>query len=203
MKAGWPWVGIGTAFAGAASLHLALAIALSGEFDGEPLKRGAMVADPPHVTVDLRPWVAPQADPLIQPADASSTTEEIVGSPAEERPALTSASAPPLSLDEPAEEGRYYFSVEEVDIPAVPQPDWQVDVAMLLGMGVRSFNVNVLINEAGAAEQCAITRIEPEQSIELRQAVAMKLCETKLSPAMRRGVAVPSVRHIELLLATP
>ncbi|MDO9313459.1 MAG: hypothetical protein Q7T97_02805 [Burkholderiaceae bacterium] len=203
MKNGWPWVGFGTALAGAASLHLALAMALSGEFDGTLSKRGAVAAEPSRVTVQLHPWVAPQADPLIEPTDASSMTEEAVQSSAEDLPALTIASAPPLSLDAPAEEGRYYFSVEEVDTPAIPNPDWQVDVALLLGMGVRSFNVNVLINETGVAELCTITRMEPEQPVDLRKLVEMKLCETVLRPAIRRGAAVPSVRHIELMLMAP
>ncbi|MFM9914467.1 MAG: hypothetical protein ACKVOX_01560 [Rhizobacter sp.] len=203
MKASWPWVGIGTALAGAASLHLALAVALSGEFDGTLSKSSAPVADPTRVTVELRPWVAPQADASIEPTDASSTTEEVVQSTVEDAAASTSASAPPLSLDAPADDGRHYFSVEEVDTPAIPTPDWQVDVALLLGMGIRSFNVNVLINETGVAEHCAVTRMEPEQAVELRRSVEMKLCETVLRPAMRSGVAVPSVRHIELLLASP
>jgi hypothetical protein len=31
--------------------------------------------------------------------------------------------------------------------------------------------------------------------------VASRLCETTLRPALRQGLAVPSVRHIELVLA--
>lgn len=203
MTTGWPWTGLGVALVGAASLHLGLAATLYSSFDGPRAETHAQAvpADPARA-IELRPAIA-MTDPESPTADAPTTehaTDASLNADALSTPITLS---PPFVFDVPASEGRHYFSIEEVDMPAVPQPDWQVDVAMLLGMGVRSFNVNVLINDAGVAEQCAITRIEPEQSIELRQAVATKLCETELSPAMRRGVAVPSVRHIELLLATP
>ncbi len=122
---------------------------------------------------------------------------------AEAEPQATSI-GPPLPLADPeAAESARYFNIGEVDTPAVPRPDWEVDVALLMGLGVRSFSVDVLINEMGTAEQCAVTRIDPDQSNELRHAVAAKFCETVLSPAKRRGVAVRSIRHIELLLAPP
>ena len=107
---------------------------------------------------------------------------------AEAEPQATSI-GPPLPLADPeAGESARYFNIGEVDTPAVPRPDWEVDVALLMGMGVRSFSIDVLINEMGTAEQCAVTRIEPDQSNELRHAVAAKFCETVLSPAKRRGV---------------
>ena len=83
----------------------------------------------------------------------------------------------------------------------MPLPEWQVDVAILMAEGVRSVSVDVLISESGAAQHCAVTRVEPPQQPDLLAAVASRLCETTLRPAMRRGAAVPSVRHIELVLA--
>jgi hypothetical protein len=97
--------------------------------------------------------------------------------------------------------GLRYFDTSEVDTPAMPLPEWQVDVAMLMAEGVRSVSVDVLISEAGVAQQCAVTRVEPPQQPKLLAAVASRLCETTLRPAMRQGVAVPNVRHIELVLA--
>ena len=83
----------------------------------------------------------------------------------------------------------------------MPLPEWQVDVPMLMAEGVRSVSVNVLISEGGVAQQCAVTRVEPPQQPGLLAAVASKLCETPLRPALRQGLAVPSVRHIARVLA--
>ena len=83
----------------------------------------------------------------------------------------------------------------------LPLPEWQVDVPTLMALGVRSVSVDVLISEAGVAQQCAVTRIEPQQPPALQLAVASRLCETVLRPAQRHSVAVASVRHIELVLA--
>ena len=58
----------------------------------------------------------------------------------------------------------------------------------------------MLINDHGDAERCTLTRMVPEQAPALRDAVTTTLCTTELDPAMRRGVAVPSVRHIEVIL---
>lgn len=205
MHTAWPWSGLGASLIGASSLHLVLAAALSNGFDGQPaVTQPSAIAEPARVTIELRPTVGqiepePQLPPTniltTEPAPALSATDNAAYVPA--------ALAPPLVPEMPVSEGRRYFSIQEVDTPAVPQPDWRVDVERLLGMGVSSFHVNVLIDETGRAERCAVTRIDPEQAIEVQQAIATTLCETQLRPAWRRGVAVPSVRHIELLLAAP
>ena len=113
----------------------------------------------------------------------------------------TTGSAEGTSAPQPSI-GLRYFDASEVDTPAMPLPEWQVDVPLLMAEGVRSISVDVLISEAGVAQQCAVTRIEPQQPPGLLAAVASKLCETTLRPALRQGLAVPSVRHIELVLAS-
>lgn len=206
MKTGWPWSGLGSALIGAASLHVVAAAVVSGGFDHPTAPLPASRAtEQPRLTIELRPVIAaapvppPDAAPSAEPP--ADTSADIAASDPE--PASMSATPPTPLADPDAAEGVRYFSVGEVDKPAVPRPDWQVDVSMLMGLGVRSFSVDVLIDESGTPEQCAVTRIEPDQSPELRDTVAAKLCETVLTPAMRRGVAVRSVRHIELLLAPP
>ena len=202
MTSGWPWAGMGTAVVAAASLHLALAVALSGGGEAAPSKSRSTVADRTRVTVELRPAVAPQLEPPLPSAEVLPPTQDVVQAPSDDTQELPVAPHR-LPTDASADESRHFFSIEEVDAPAVPQPDWHVDVGMLLGMGVRSFAVEVLIDETGIAKHCSVARMEPDQTFELQQRVAMTLCETRLRPAIRRGVAVPSVRHIELLLASP
>ncbi len=203
MNTGWPWAGLGVALTGASSLHLAAAVALSNGFVGPNLSpaQTARVGDAP-LRIEVRSVVV--KPPLLAPMSERTVESNLQAQPS---PADT-PSAPPDSMTEPTidvatPDGRRYFGVDEVDAPAMPRPEWQVDVPLLMGIGVRTFSVEVLISETGVAEQCSVIRIEPEQATALRHSVAAQLCETVLTPAMRRGVAVPSVRHIELLLAPP
>lgn len=208
MKTEWPWSGLGSALIGAASLHAIAAVVVSGGFaPPTPPLPASRAAEQPRLTIELRPApvVATVAVPALAPAPAAEPPVDAAPAAPDPgtEPALMPA-APPTPLADPdALEGVRYFSISEVDKPAVPRPDWQVDVPLLMGLGVRSFSVDVLIDAAGTPERCEVTRIEPDQSPELRDTVAATLCETVLSPAMRRGVAVRSIRHIELLLAPP
>ena len=204
MKPAGHWHGLAAALLGAATLHVAAAVLMSRAAPGAT-SRAAAGVDQRRLTIELRPaaLTAPSFEETAElPPEPSG--EEITAAPvAEADPQSTSIGAPLPLADPEADESARYFNIGEVDTPAVPRPDWEVDVALLMGLGVRSFSVDVLINEMGTAEQCAVTRIEPDQSNELRHAVAAKFCETVLSPAKRRGVAVRSIRHIELLLAPP
>ena len=206
MRPARPWSGLGAALLGAVSLHvLAATMVAVGQNATKPLAAAASALEPKRLTIELRPVSSEEAapEPAVDPEPAPPPETATVA-PAEDPVASTTSSPTPRPLAAPdAAEAARYFNVGEVDKPAVPRPDWQVDVPLLMGLGVRSFSVDVLIDEAGTAEHCAVTRIEPEQSPDLRQVVAAKLCETVLSPAMRRGVAVRSIRHIELLLAPP
>jgi len=172
----------------AAVLHVCVAAVIAGS-DGMPGNAGTQSADESRPTpMQVRSVIVqgllaapPQAGPVEPAPDAVGSAD--------------GTSTPQASV------GTRYFDASEVDAPAMPLPEWQVDVAMLMALGVHSLNVHVLISESGAAQQCAVTRVEPPQQPDLLAAVASRLCETTLRPAMRQGVAVPSVRHIELVLA--
>jgi len=179
---------VAVAVVGAAVLHVCVAAVIAGP-DGMPGHLGTQPAVEPRPTpMQVRSVIAQGL--LAAPAQAAPV-----------EPALDSAeSAEGTSAPQPSV-GTRYFDTSEVDAPAMPLPEWQVDVAMLMALGVHSLNVHVLISESGAAQQCAVTRVEPPQQPDLLAAAASSLCETTLRPAMRQGVAVPSVRHIELVLA--
>jgi hypothetical protein len=169
-------------------LHICMAAVIAGS-DGMPGHSGTQAAvDSQPTPMQVRSVSAqgllaalPQAAPAELAPDAAGSAD--------------GTSAPQASV------GTRYFDTSEVDAPAMPLPEWQVDVAMLMAEGVRSVSVDVLISESGAAQQCAVTRVEPPQQPDLLAAVASRLCETTLRPALRQGLAVPSVRHIELVLA--
>ena len=179
---------LAVAVAGAALLHICVAAAIAGS-DGTPGQSGTQAGVEPRPTpMQVRSVIAQgllaapaQAAPVEPAFDAAGSAE--------------GTSAPQPSI------GTHYFNVSEVDTPAMPLPEWQVDVAMLMAEGVHSVSVDVLISESGTAQQCAVTRVEPPQPPDLLAAVASRLCETTLRPAMRQGLPVPSVRHIELVLA--
>jgi len=184
--AGLAWRRLAAAVAGAAALHVALAAVVSG----------GNSAGLPHL-----PARSPQAASMQvrTVAQAFSTAPPSMPlSSGEAQPSSAGVPTDPAATPEP---GQRYFDTSEVDAPAMPLPEWQVDVPMLMAQGVRSVSVDVLISETGVARQCAVTRSEPPQPSALQLAVAARLCETVLRPAQRRGVAVASVRHIELVLA--
>ncbi|RQP26389.1 hypothetical protein DZC73_05050 [Albitalea terrae] len=81
----------------------------------------------------------------------------------------------------------------------MPTPDWALDADMLVRNGVRSLRVEVLVSDKGRAEKCTVQAMEPPRPV-LHQAIARQVCATRLTPAMRQGVAVASVRHVEILL---
>jgi len=95
---------------------------------------------------------------------------------------------------------KHYFDVTEVDTPAAPTPDWALDPSMLVRNAIQSLKVEVLVSETGRAERCTIVSMQPARP-DLRALIARQLCETRLVPAIRSGVAVPSVRHVEILIA--
>lgn len=183
------WAGLGSAFVGAVGLHLGLASAV---FDASS-PRGVTVQTPGAVEVTQ---VVIEARPIASAPPAPAAPREVA-----KDADLASAAAATTVLPAPATVGRRYFTVSEVDTPAMPQPEWHLDVPMLVGLGVYSFSVDMLIGDSGTAEQCVLTQMIPEQTPEVRAAVAATLCTTALSPALRRGVPVPSVRHIELIIA--
>jgi|GEM_PF-2616334 len=179
---------LAVAVVGATVLHVCMAAAIAGS-EGVQGNAGTKTAVEPRPSLmQVRSVIAQGL--LAAPAQAAPVESafDAVGS-------ADGTSEPQPQI------GTRYFDVSEVDTPAMPLPEWQVDVAMLMAEGVRSVSVDVLISESGAAQQCAVTRVEPPQPPDLLAAVASKLCETTLRPAMRQGLAVPSVRHIELVLA--
>jgi hypothetical protein len=188
MGTGRAWRALSASMLGAVVLHMAVAAVALG--DSAALSNPA-AGVPMAVSMQVRPFATGFADTKHSTLAAGEHKElhpPVVAVP-------TGSNTPPAS-------GRRYFDTSEVDAPAMPLPEWQVDVPMLMGLGVRSVSVDVLISEAGVAQQCAITRIEPPQPPALQLEVAARLCETVLRPAQRRGVAVASVRHIELVLAS-
>ena len=144
-----------------------------------------------------------QAAPVRVPTVAALPTPPLTRVPRATVPAVLE----PVTELRPVFRGwsRHHFDVSEVDTAAVPQPDWQVDIELLLARGITQLNFEVLISETGQLERCEVLQVEPPtaavQDESLAQTLAAHLCTTTAPPALRGGVAVPSVRRIELVLA--
>ena len=144
-----------------------------------------------------------QAAPIRLPTVAALPTPPLTRVPRATVPAVLE----PITELRPLFRGwsRHHFDVSEVDTAAVPQPDWQVDIELLLARGITQLHFEVLISETGQLERCEVLQVEPPaaalQDESLVQTLAAHLCTTSATPALRAGVAVPSVRRIELLLA--
>ena len=147
------------------------------------------------------------------PTPAALQVRTIAASPALVSPANTAAAAAasPIELaaapperGAPAAGGRdapgYHYSVDEVDTPAAPRSDWDVDIASLLSRNVAMVSFEVQVSDTGRLERCKVIQIQPPAA-SLEEPLASRLCKTRATPAIRRGVAVPSVRRIELVLA--
>lgn len=174
------------------------------------LAAGALLAG--HVQVGIGSDTAPaikvrylQADSSARIAVASPEKEVNAsslqeGAPPEAKQASADTVAPPRG--DPISQGkpRRYFDVSEVDTPAAPTPDWALDPMLLTRNAIQSLKVEVLVSETGRAERCTVLSMQPARPA-LRSLIAKQLCETHLTPAMRSGVAVPSVRHVEILIS--
>lgn len=171
---------------GAASLalHAGLAIVVGPLLHGAATPESPEPAAPP---VQVRRVESPAAPP---PAE----TAQLPVAPTSPAPSDRPASA---ARARPAPAQPTYYEVSEVDIPATPQPDWNIDAAGLAVVGVRRLSFEVFIGADGIAQRCQVLAMEPPIQ-DAWPAIAARLCTTRLSPAMRRGEAVHSVRRIEL-----
>ena len=93
-----------------------------------------------------------------------------------------------------------YYGFDEVDTPALPDTDWNLDPSLLDALGVSRMVFEVFISETGAVVDCHV--IEPDAlDPDARQTLETRLRQTTLQPALRGGRSVASLRKIELSLA--
>lgn len=121
-------------------------------------------------------------------------------------PPTVEVSPPTLRLPAPAavtaQATTRYFDASELDQEARPIPDWSVDAPGLYGVGLRRAVMQVFVSDEGRPVRCVLESAEPDSLTSLvKESLERQICSTSLSPAMRGGVPVASVRRIELLLA--
>ena len=115
----------------------------------------------------------------------------------------TSAAAPktPRAIPDGGNAVRFYRS-SEVDLPAAPDSDWNLDTALLDAAGVERLVFELFIGGNGEVVGCAI--LEPAAlDAQVRQTIENRLRQTVLQPAIRAGATVASVRRIEVSTEPP
>lgn len=95
-----------------------------------------------------------------------------------------------------------YFDASELDREAQPIPDWAIDAPGLYSVGLRQAVMQVFVSVAGQAVRCILESAEPATLMPLvKTSLEGQACSTPLSPAVRQGQTVASVRRIELVFA--
>jgi len=143
---------------------------------------------------------------LIVPVRPSSAPGEIVRHPPGSAPRSVASSRP---VPPPVEAGREsststlstepvrFYRLSEVDSPAEPAGDWALDLEALDALGLDRLAFEVLVSDRGDIVSCVLldtVGLLPE----LRASLESRLRATDMRPAMRGGMRVASVRHVEL-----
>jgi hypothetical protein len=93
-----------------------------------------------------------------------------------------------------------FYAFHEVDNPAYPMSDWNLDVDTLDEIGITRLVFEVLINDRGEVVGCTV--LDPTGlPDDVRHRLEQRLSETTLEPAQRAGQRVASMRRIELVVA--
>ena len=149
-----------------------------------------------------RPTPEPAASSPPTPTRAMAEPNRAVAEAALPPPLTVAASpkAPPAARDG-GSTVRFYRS-SEVDRPAEPDSDWNLDTAVLDAAGVERLVFEMFIGHNGEVIGCTI--LEPASlDTQARQTIEERLRQTTLKPAIRGGTAVASVRRIEVSAAPP
>jgi hypothetical protein len=126
------------------------------------------------------------------PSPKEEAPQEVPPKPS---PPETTKPAPALQATE-APSSRFY-RIDEVDMPALPDSDWNLDAATLDAAGLSRIVFDVLISRSGEVVGCEVT--EPRNlDPTTKRSLEDRIREATLQPAQRQGANVPSVRRIEL-----
>ena len=161
-----------------------VAAAASDTSRGTPMVLLAMPDEP----------AVPAATPAV---DAPASATAVPRRPAPSLP--TARTAPATEAGAPPKQVLFY-TYREVDSPAFPESDWNLDVGVLDEIGVQRLVFEVLVSDHG--QVVGSTVLEPtDLADDVKRGLEKRLSETSLLPALRAGQLVASVRRIELLVA--
>ena len=126
------------------------------------------------------------------PSDAASRT-----STAPKLAKVPTANMAPTAVTQLPPRPVVFYSFREVDKPAFPESDWNLDVESLDAIAVQRLVFEVLISDRG--EVVGSTVLAPtDLSDDVKRGLEQRLSATRLLPAEREGQLVASMRRIDL-----
>ncbi len=141
----------------------------------------------------------PAAQEIGEPAAPSQTAVPLpkANAPTSAQPRIPLVQTPtPTNVSEDGAETRFY-KFREVEQAAEPDSDWNLDSATLDATGIDKLVFDIFIGRSGEVVSCTV--IEPATlTADVRKALEDRLRQTALRPALRGGVAVASMRRIEV-----
>ena len=182
------------------ALNLAGLVAISAAAAQWPMSGG--LSGPPQRVMTV--FVVPPA-PAVAIPDSMPTAAIGPDRREETKSAHRPTAPPPLALPSPAPavgtsdvpNAVRYYRIGEVDRPAVPESDWNLDTAALDSAGLSRMVFEVFVSREGLVVGCTI--LEPARlADEIRTRLEDRLKQSVLQPARRDGEAVASVRKIEI-----
>lgn len=154
---------------------------------------------PSWVTTVVAPRVVaepePAATPPALPADAMLSHAQPALPPPPADSTAAAPKSPPLQDDD--DRVVRFYRYREVDLTAEPDSDWNLDTAALDAAGVQTLVFEIFIGAAGEVVACTILA-PTDLPAETRSLLEERLRSTTLQPAVRAGLAVASVRRIEM-----
>jgi hypothetical protein len=137
------------------------------------------------------PTSAPNAAPSGATSHASAAPK-LAKLPTADTALAASARPPPQPV--------VFYTFREVDKPAFPESDWNLDIESLDDIGVQRLAFEVLISDRGDVVGCTV--LAPDDlTDEVKHGLERRLSATRLLPAERRGQLVASVRRIDLTVS--
>jgi hypothetical protein len=147
--------------------------------------------------------VALRDEPIVSASalDAAPRDATVHQSAAPKLPKLLAADTVLAASSELASQPPIFYGFHEVDQPAFPESDWNLDVESLDAIGVQRLAFEVLISDAGAVVGCTVLA-PTDLADDVKHGLEQRLSATRLLPAERNGQLVASVRRIELAVNT-
>ena len=171
----------------AASASSARANVAASRSDDMPLGTMMLVAAHNELTVSA-------SDPNAASSSATSQT-----SAAPKLAKLPAANTTPASLQS-APQPVVFYAFHEVEKPAFPESDWNLDIESLDAIGVQRLAFEVLISDRGDVVGCTVLA-PADLTDEVKHGLEQRLSATRLLPAERQGQFVASVRRIDLTVS--
>jgi len=111
----------------------------------------------------------------------------------------TARTTPEATEVNPLPQQILFYTFREVDNPAAPESDWNLDVESLDNIGVQRLVFEILVSDRGRVVGCTV--LEPSNlADDIKRSLEKRLSETSMRPAVRVGQLVASVRRIELFV---